>query len=101
MNAMVPPGYVDVTTALVTRDTVNIIGIVVDVFGDSQRTNKSSFCTTFTLKDLNLDNGHHWDGLRVKYYNSDPTLLPPVRKLDVVLIQNITVSCRRHICHRL
>lgn len=93
---MAPPGYVDVSAALVTRGTVNVIGVVVDVFGDAQRTNKSSFCTTFTLKDSNLDNGHHWDGLRIKYYNSDSTLLPPVRKLDVVLIQNITVNRLLH-----
>lgn len=90
---MVPPGYLDITGATTSRGPVNVIGIVVDVFGDSQPTSRSSYCATFTIKDSNLDNGNHWDGLRVKYYSSERLSLPPVRNLDVVIIQNIAVRC--------
>lgn len=90
---MLPSGYSDISGATTARGPVNVIGIVVDVFGDSQPTSRSSYCATFTIKDSNLDNGNHWDGLRVKYYSSERSSLPPVRNLDVLIIQNITVRC--------
>ena len=88
---MVPPGYVDITTALYSRGSVNVIGVVVDVFGDVFRTGGSSVCITFTLKDTNLDNGHSWDGLKIKYFNDDRASLPPVKERDVVLLQDLRV----------
>lgn len=89
---MPPPGCVDISTALDSRGFINVIGVVVDVFGDVFKTGGSSLCITFTLKDSNLDNGHSWDGLKVKYFHDDRASLPPVKQHDVVLLQNLRVS---------
>lgn len=69
-----------------------MIGVVVDVFGDVFKTGGSSVCITFTLKDINLDNGHSWDGLKIKYFNDDRASLPPIKERDVVLLQGLRVS---------
>lgn len=87
-----PPSYVDITTAVSSRGSINVMGVVVDVFGDAYKTTSSALCITFTLKDTNLGNGHSWDGLRVKYFVSDRASLPPVKQNDVMLVQNIWVS---------
>lgn len=89
---MVPPSYVDITTALYSRGLVNVIGVVVDVFGDVFKTGGTSLCITFTVKDTNLDNGHSWDGLKVKYFNDKRASLPPVKVNDVVILQNLQVG---------
>ncbi|KAL2829247.1 hypothetical protein BDW59DRAFT_38385 [Aspergillus cavernicola] len=87
-----PPNYVDVAKALVTRGAVNVIGVVVDVFGGAFKSQGTSFCITFTIKDCNLDNGHTWDGLKIKYFKDSETLLPPVKEGDVVLVRDLWVK---------
>ncbi|RDW78614.1 telomere-binding alpha subunit central domain protein [Aspergillus mulundensis] len=65
--------------------------------GGAFKTGGTSICITFTIKDCDLDNGHTWDGLRIKYFKETESLLPPVRvrilqgKLTGVVAQNVTV----------
>ncbi|KAL4944152.1 hypothetical protein BDV06DRAFT_115083 [Aspergillus oleicola] len=86
-----PPGYVDVAKAIATRGAVNVMGVVVDVMGDPHKTQGTSFCQTFTLKDSDLNNGHTWDGLKVKYFQVTAMRLPLPQVGDVVLLRNIYV----------
>lgn len=87
-----PPSYVDVASALATRGAVNVMGIVVDVWGSGVfKTQGTSFCITFTIKDSNLDNGHTWDGLKIKYFKDKECLLPAVQLGDVVLVRDLWV----------
>ncbi|KAL2838288.1 hypothetical protein BJY01DRAFT_237526 [Aspergillus pseudoustus] len=91
MPAGLPPKYVDVARALVTRGAVNVMGVVVDVWGSPRRTNGTSVCLTFTIKDSNLNNGHTWDGLKIRYFKETESLLPPVTQGDVILLREIWV----------
>ncbi|KAL2819126.1 hypothetical protein BJX63DRAFT_418899 [Aspergillus granulosus] len=91
MLAGLPPKYVDVASALVTRGAINVMGVVVDVLG-ARKTNGTSFCLTFTIKDSNLNNGHTWDGLKIRYFKENESLLPPVSEGDVVLLRELWVK---------
>ncbi|KAL4893457.1 hypothetical protein BDV59DRAFT_177454 [Aspergillus ambiguus] len=80
---------VDVPTALASSGLVSVIGVVVDVFGSVWKSRGSSSCITFTIKDCDLNNGHTWDGLKIKYFKDDESDLPPVQNGDVILLRNI------------
>lgn len=88
--AILPPHYVDIPTALASRGFVSVIAIVVDIL-PLYRTKGSSACITFTVKDSNLENGHTWDGLKVKYFNDNENYLPQIQLKDVALLRNIRV----------
>ncbi|KAI9373673.1 hypothetical protein BJX61DRAFT_372823 [Aspergillus egyptiacus] len=88
----IPPSYVDVAQALATRGCVNVMGIVVDAWEIPFQCRNSSFCITFTIKDSDLDNGHTWDGLKVKYFRETEDQLPPVKKGDVVLLRDLWIK---------
>ncbi|PLB51128.1 hypothetical protein P170DRAFT_382369 [Aspergillus steynii IBT 23096] len=83
---------VDISTALSTRDTVTVVGVVVDVPGTPKQTKGNSFFITFTLKDSDLTNGHTWDGLKIRYFRDNESQLPPVQVGDVVLLRNIHIK---------
>ncbi|KAL4990857.1 hypothetical protein BDW68DRAFT_193850 [Aspergillus falconensis] len=88
-----PPNYVDVNDALVRRGILSVMGVVVDIMGGAAyRTNGTSICITFTIKDQNLGNGHVWDGLKVKYFKESETLLPPVQEGDVILLRGLPIK---------
>ncbi|KAL3495762.1 hypothetical protein BJX62DRAFT_222402 [Aspergillus germanicus] len=92
MPARLPPKYVDVASALrLRRAAANVMGIVVDVWGEPYKSSGTSFCLTFTIKDSNLTNGHSWDGLKIKYFKGTESLLPPVTIGDVILLREIWV----------
>lgn len=88
--AILPQSFVHVPAALTSRGVVNVVGIVVDVL-PLFRTSGTSVCVTFTIKDCDLDNGHTWDGLKIKYFNDNENYLPHVMLRDVVLLRNIRV----------
>jgi hypothetical protein len=73
------------------RAAANVMGIVVDVWGEPYKSSGTSFCLTFTIKDSNLTNGHSWDGLKIKYFKETESLLPPVTIGDVILLREIWV----------
>ncbi|EHA24856.1 hypothetical protein ASPNIDRAFT_182791, partial [Aspergillus niger ATCC 1015] len=83
--------FVDVSTALSTQGKVSVIGVVVDVFGGIWKSRGSSSCITFTIKDSGLDNGHTWDGLKIKYFKDNESHLPPVQLRDVILIRDLWI----------
>ncbi|PYH44006.1 telomere-binding alpha subunit central domain protein [Aspergillus saccharolyticus JOP 1030-1] len=85
------PRLVDVAKALASPGNVNIIGVVVDVMPGVWKSRGSSTCITFTIKDSNLENGHTWDGLKVKYFRDNEDALPPVQLHDVILLRNLWV----------
>jgi hypothetical protein len=88
-----PPNYVNVNDAIVRRGVLSVMGVVVDIMGGAAyRTNGTSMCITFTIKDQNLDNGHVWDGLRIKYFKESETLLPPVQEGDVILLRDLRIK---------
>ncbi|KAL4909280.1 hypothetical protein BDW74DRAFT_79615 [Aspergillus multicolor] len=92
MVARLPPTYVGVKTALGMRGPVNVMGVVVDIWGGAYKTGGTSTCITFTIKDCDLDNGHLWDGLRIKYFKDTESLLPPVRLGDVCLLRGLFIK---------
>ncbi|KAL2862755.1 telomere-binding alpha subunit central domain protein [Aspergillus lucknowensis] len=92
MPAGLPPNYVDVANAIVTRGSVNVMGVVVDVWGGAFKSQGTSVCITFTIKDSNLNNGNTMDGLKIRYFKETETLLPPVREGDVVLLRDLRVK---------
>ncbi|KAF7585818.1 hypothetical protein BBP40_010060 [Aspergillus hancockii] len=82
VNGSSPSTVVDIPTALTSQGNVNVVGVVVDVFQTVYKT-AGSPCITFTLKSDNLNNGHVWDGLKVKYFKANESQLPPVREGDI------------------
>ncbi|PWY88990.1 telomere-binding alpha subunit central domain protein [Aspergillus heteromorphus CBS 117.55] len=86
--------YVDISTARSKQGTVSVVGVVVDVFGGIYKSRGSSSCITFTIKDCDLNNGHTWDGLKIKYFKDNENALPPVRLHDVILVRDIWVTSR-------
>ncbi|PYH91704.1 telomere-binding alpha subunit central domain protein [Aspergillus ellipticus CBS 707.79] len=95
MSGSNPPSrFVDVSTALSTLGRVSVIGVVVDVFGGIFKSRGSSSCITFTIKDSGLDNGHTWDGLKIKYFKDNENALPPVQLRDVILVRDLMVVKR-------
>jgi hypothetical protein len=82
---------IDIPTALTSQGNVNVVGVVVDVFQTVYKS-AGSPCITFTLKSDNLNNGHVWDGLKVKYFKANESQLPPVREGDVILLRNLWVG---------
>ncbi|RAL14925.1 telomere-binding alpha subunit central domain protein [Aspergillus homomorphus CBS 101889] len=91
MPANFIPRLVDISKALASPGNVNIIGVVVDVMPGVWKSRGSSTCVTFTVKDSNLENGHTWDGLKVKYFRDNENSLPPVQVHDVILLRNLWV----------
>lgn len=87
-----PPNYVGVTRAAEIRGAVNVMGVVVDIWGGAFKTMGTSWCITFTIKDSNLDNGHVMDGLKIKYFAESENLLPPVQLREVALFRGIQVG---------
>ncbi|KAF9892532.1 hypothetical protein FE257_001641 [Aspergillus nanangensis] len=88
-----PTRFVDVPTALTSYGSVvSVTGVVVDVFRGVWKSQGSSSCITFTIKDADLNNGHTWDGLKIKYFKDDESKLPPVQHGDVILLRNIYVK---------
>jgi hypothetical protein len=81
----------DIPTALTSSGSVSVVGVVVDVFGGVWKSKGSSSCITFTIKDSDLNNGHTWDGLKIKYFKDDESQLPPVQNGDVILLRGIWV----------
>ncbi|PTU24890.1 hypothetical protein P175DRAFT_055008 [Aspergillus ochraceoroseus IBT 24754] len=89
---VLPAKFVNISTALATKyGPVNVIGVVVDVWGGAFKSQGTSLCITFTIKDTNLNNGHTWDGLKIKYFKETESLLPPVREGDVILLRDLAV----------
>ncbi|RAL04760.1 telomere-binding alpha subunit central domain protein [Aspergillus ibericus CBS 121593] len=84
--------FVDVSTALSSQGKVSVIGVIVDVFGGIWKSRGSSSCITFTIKDSGLDNGHTWDGLKIKYFKDNESHLPPVQVRDVILLRDLTIK---------
>ncbi|KAI9039655.1 telomere-binding alpha subunit central domain protein [Aspergillus affinis] len=84
------PELVDIPTAMSKQGNVTVLGVVVDAMAP-MRSRGTSIFITFTLKDSNLDNGHTWDGLKIKYFRDNESQLPPVRKGDVLLLRNVWV----------
>lgn len=93
--ALIPPNLVDVTTALRSRGRVGVCGIVVDTHAGVPFKTSRSFCVTFTIKDCDLENGHVWDGLKIKYFGENENHLPQVRARDVILLPNLNVGVNR------
>ncbi|RAH67637.1 telomere-binding alpha subunit central domain protein [Aspergillus aculeatinus CBS 121060] len=91
MPANFTPRLVDIAKALASPGNVNIIGVVVDVMPGVWKSRGTSTCITFTIKDSNLENGHTWDGLKVKYFRDNEDSLPPVKVHDVILLRNLWV----------
>ncbi|KAH8429566.1 telomere-binding alpha subunit central domain protein [Aspergillus melleus] len=85
------PELVDISTATSTQGNVTVVGVVVDVMGAPLKSRSSSSFITFTLKDSDLDNGHTWDGLKIKYFRENESQLPPVQVGDVLLLRNLWV----------
>ncbi|PKY05522.1 telomere-binding alpha subunit central domain protein [Aspergillus campestris IBT 28561] len=83
--------YADVATAISEQGNKHVIGVVVDVFGGIWKTKNKSSSITFTIKDRDLNNGHTWDGLRIKYFSGNESQLPPVELGDVVLLKNLYI----------
>ncbi|KAE8388652.1 telomere-binding alpha subunit central domain protein [Aspergillus alliaceus] len=81
---------IDIPTALNTQGNVNVVGVVVDVF-NSVFKSAGSPCITFTLKSDNFNNGHVWDGLKVKYFKTNESQLPPVQEGDVILLRHLWI----------
>lgn len=90
MPSSLPPKFIDVATAKATQGYIHVIGVVVDVLPKS-RSGGSSFVTTFTIKDADID-GHPMSGLKIKYFNDDESLLPELQLHDVILLRNIRVG---------
>lgn len=84
--------YADVATAILDQGNKHVAGVVVDVFGGIWKTKNKSSSITFTIKDRDLNNGHTWDGLRIKYFSGNESQLPPVELGDVVLLKNLYVG---------
>lgn len=82
---------VDISTALSSQGIFSVLGVVVDVFQGPWKSKGTSSCITFTIKDSDLDNGHTWDGLKIKYFRDNASQLPPVQEGDVILLRNILV----------
>lgn len=81
----------DIATACSRRGVLSVVGVVVDKL-DMYRTKGSSSCVTFTIKDQDF-NGPSWHGgLKIKYFNDNPSALPEVRLNDVVILRDIRVS---------
>ena len=89
MLPILPPGFLDINTALSSQGIKNVIGVVVDSLSKT-RSSGSSYVVTFTLKDADF-NGDTRNGLKIKYFNDDDQLLPPIELYDVVLLRNIRV----------
>ncbi|KAL4807659.1 hypothetical protein BDV18DRAFT_158871 [Aspergillus unguis] len=87
-----PPGYIGTAKAVATPGVANVMGVVVDIFGGAYKAKGDSTFITFTIKDSNLDNGHIWDGLKVRYFMSTEALLPPIRERDVILLRGINMK---------
>lgn len=90
MPSSLPPRFIDVNTAKATQGHVHVIGVVVDLLPKS-RSGGSSFVTTFTIKDVDID-GNPMAGLKIKYFNDDESLIPELKLHDVVLLRNIRVG---------
>lgn len=82
---------VDIATACSRRGNLNTVGVVVDKL-DVYRTKGSSSCITFTIKDEDFDGPTWMGGLKVKYFNDNPNVLPEVHLHDVVLLRGIRVG---------
>ncbi|OJJ51197.1 hypothetical protein ASPZODRAFT_138304 [Penicilliopsis zonata CBS 506.65] len=89
--AALPPGFVDVPSAISSKGFVSVIGVAVDVLPLTKPSRGTSSLITFTLKDCELDK-QPLDGLKVKYFNDDPYAIPPVRLHDVILLRDTRVK---------
>lgn len=69
---------------------MSVIGIVVDVL-DPWRSRGSSFVSTFTITDSDFDR-ESWNGLKIKYFNDDQSLLPTPEVGNAVMVRKIRVS---------
>lgn len=90
MSLSIPPGFNGIDTARSSSGVTNVIGVAVDVLPMAP-TGGTSHVVTFTLKDTDL-NGNSWNGLKVKYFNDQKTLLPDVQLHDVVLLRNLRMK---------
>ncbi|KAL4968394.1 telomere-binding alpha subunit central domain protein [Aspergillus stella-maris] len=91
MATRLPPRYVDVAKAMTNRGAVNVMGIVVDVMGNPMKSQGTSVCMTFTIKDSDLE-GNTWEGLKVRYFSATETRLPLPHVGDAVLLRNLYVK---------
>ncbi|KAL2373083.1 telomere-binding alpha subunit central domain-containing protein [Blastomyces gilchristii SLH14081] len=90
MAPSIPPGFDDIQTAVSRMDRmVNVIAVVVDAL-PPKLSGGSSYVSTFTLKDHDLDN-ESWNGLKIRYFNNDESYLPVPQHGDVVLLRQIKV----------
>ncbi|KAJ9271664.1 hypothetical protein DTO212C5_2089 [Paecilomyces variotii] len=93
MPSSLPPKFIDVDTAKATHGYIHVIGVVVDLLPKT-RSGGSSFVTTFTIKDCDID-GNPMSGLKIKYFNDDESLLPELQLHDVILLRNIRMRLFR------
>ncbi|PGH03686.1 hypothetical protein GX51_03950 [Blastomyces parvus] len=90
MAPSIPPGFDGIQTALSKMDRmVNVIAVVVDAL-PPKLSGGSSYVSTFTLKDHDL-NIESWNGLKIRYFNNDQSYLPTPQNGDVVLLRQIKV----------
>lgn len=82
---------VDIATACSRRGIVNVVGVVVDKMPMRQFKN-SSPCVTFTIKDTDLDAPHWQGGLKIRYFNEYPNVLPDPKVNDVVILRGVRVG---------
>ncbi|OJD23246.1 hypothetical protein ACJ73_05397 [Blastomyces percursus] len=90
MAPSIPPGFDGIQTAMSKTDRmVNVIAVVVDAL-PPKLSGGSSYVSTFTLKDHDL-NIESWNGLKIRYFNNDESHVPVPQHGDVVLLRQIKV----------
>lgn len=82
---------VDIHTARTRQGILDVVGVVVDKL-DVMQSGGSSLCVTFTIKDNDFG-GETWKGgLKIKYFNDNPNVLPDPELNDVVILRRIRVG---------
>jgi protection-of-telomeres protein 1 len=92
MSPPLPPSFVTVQDAKESPkgSYVSVIGNVVDVLSPRQ-SRGSSFVSTFTIKDSELD-GESWRGFKMKFFSDYEVSLPSPKLGDVVMVRKIQAS---------
>lgn len=92
MPPSIPPRFANISRAKDAQGHYNVIGVVVDCL-PMIKSGGSSYTVTFTIKDSDHGPGTNaLDGLKIKYFNNNESLLPDVKVNDVVLLHQLRVS---------
>ena len=93
--ASLPHGFVDLSTASASAGNSfrNVIGVVVDAM-PSTITKTGDHMLTIKLMDPSLrDAFENNNGLRLRFFRSDPKMLPQIKQPgDILLVRNIKMS---------